>query len=56
VSLFSMWLGFFAGPRLVLGGGMRVSQVQLLQPPSPAVGGADPGRRSDQPPSVLHWP
>ena len=33
VSLFSMWLGFFAWYRgLVLGGVMRVSQVQLLQP------------------------
>ena len=33
VSLFSMWLGFFAWYRgLVLSGVMRVSQVQLLQP------------------------
>jgi drug/metabolite transporter (DMT)-like permease len=33
VTLFSMWLGFFAWYRgLVLGGVMRVSQVQLLQP------------------------
>ncbi|MCA0244750.1 MAG: DMT family transporter [Proteobacteria bacterium] len=33
VSLFSMWLGFFAWYRgLALGGVMRVSQVQLLQP------------------------
>ena len=33
VTLFSMWLGFFAWYRgLVLGGLMRVSQVQLLQP------------------------
>jgi drug/metabolite transporter (DMT)-like permease len=33
VSLFSMWLGFFAWYRgLVLGGVLRVSQVQLLQP------------------------
>src|SRR5512139_3846216 len=33
VSLFSMWLGFFAWYRgLVLGGVVRVSQVQLLQP------------------------
>ena len=33
VTLFSMWLGFFAWYRgLVLGGVLRVSQVQLLQP------------------------
>ena len=33
VSLFSMWLGFFAWYRgLQLGGMLRVSQVQLLQP------------------------
>lgn len=33
VSLFSMWLGFFAWYRgLALGGLLRVSQVQLLQP------------------------
>jgi drug/metabolite transporter (DMT)-like permease len=33
VTLFSMWLGFFAWYRaLVIGGVMRVSQVQLLQP------------------------
>jgi drug/metabolite transporter (DMT)-like permease len=33
VSLFSMWLGFFAWYRgLTLGGVLRVSQVQLLQP------------------------
>ena len=33
VSLFSMWLGFFAWYRgLALGGVMRVSQVQLVQP------------------------
>jgi len=33
VSLFSMWLGFFAWYRgLDLGGAVRVSQVQLLQP------------------------
>lgn len=33
VSLFSMWLGFFAWYRgLALGGVVRVSQVQLLQP------------------------
>ena len=32
-SLFSMWLGFFAWYRgLALGGVLRVSQVQLLQP------------------------
>jgi drug/metabolite transporter (DMT)-like permease len=32
-ALFSMWLGFFAWYRgLVLGGVVRVSQVQLLQP------------------------
>jgi drug/metabolite transporter (DMT)-like permease len=31
--LFSMWLGFFAWYRgLALGGVMRVSQVQLVQP------------------------
>jgi drug/metabolite transporter (DMT)-like permease len=33
VALFSMWLGFFAWYRgLALGGVVRVSQVQLLQP------------------------
>lgn len=33
VALFSMWLGFFAWYRgLVLGGMVRVSQVQLVQP------------------------
>ena len=33
VSIFSMWLGFFAWYRgLALGGTVRVSQVQLLQP------------------------
>ena len=33
VTLFSMWLGFFAWYRgLALGGALRVSQVQLLQP------------------------
>lgn len=33
VSLFSMWLGFFAWYRgLAIGGTLRVSQVQLLQP------------------------
>lgn len=33
VSLFSMWLGFFAWYRgLALGGLVRVSQVQLMQP------------------------
>ena len=33
VSLFSMWLGFFAWYRgLTLGGVVRVSQVQLMQP------------------------
>jgi drug/metabolite transporter (DMT)-like permease len=33
VSLFSMWLGFFAWYRgLQLGGMLRVSQIQLLQP------------------------
>lgn len=33
VSLFSMWLGFFAWYRgLAIGGTVRVSQVQLLQP------------------------
>jgi len=33
VMLFSMWLGFFAWYRaLALGGVMRVSQVQLIQP------------------------
>ena len=33
VALFSMWLGFFAWYRgLSLGGTLRVSQVQLLQP------------------------
>jgi drug/metabolite transporter (DMT)-like permease len=33
VTLFSMWLGFFAWYRaLAIGGTMRVSQVQLLQP------------------------
>lgn len=33
VSMFSMWIGFFAWYRgLALGGTVRVSQVQLLQP------------------------
>ncbi|HEX2010622.1 MAG TPA: DMT family transporter [Roseateles sp.] len=33
VSLFSMWLGFFAWYRaLAIGGTLRVSQVQVLQP------------------------
>lgn len=33
VTLFSMWLGFFAWYRgLALGGSLRVSQVQLVQP------------------------
>jgi drug/metabolite transporter (DMT)-like permease len=33
VALFSMWIGFFAWYRgLAMGGVMRVSQVQLLQP------------------------
>ena len=33
VSLFSMWLGFFAWYRaLAIGGTVRVSQIQLLQP------------------------
>ena len=33
VAVFSMWLGFFAWYRgLVLGGAVRVSQVQLVQP------------------------
>jgi len=33
VTLFSMWIGFFAWYRgLALGGALRVSQVQLLQP------------------------
>lgn len=33
LGMFSMWLGFFAWYKgLVLGGTMRVSQVQLLQP------------------------
>lgn len=33
VSLFSMWIGFFAWYRgLALGGTLRVSQVQVLQP------------------------
>jgi drug/metabolite transporter (DMT)-like permease len=33
VAVFSMWLGFFAWYRgLALGGTVRVSQVQLLQP------------------------
>ena len=33
VPLFSMWLGFFAWYRgLALGGTVRVSQVQLVQP------------------------
>ncbi len=33
VSLFSMWLGFFAWYRaLAIGGVMRVSQIQLVQP------------------------
>ena len=33
VALFSMWIGFFAWYRgLALGGAVRVSQVQLVQP------------------------
>ena len=33
VTMFSMWLGFFAWYRgLALGGTVRVSQVQLVQP------------------------
>jgi drug/metabolite transporter (DMT)-like permease len=33
MSVFSMWLGFFAWYRgLALGGTVRVSQVQLVQP------------------------
>ena len=33
VGLFSMWMGFFAWYRgLALGGALRVSQTQLLQP------------------------
>jgi drug/metabolite transporter (DMT)-like permease len=33
VAVFSMWLGFFAWYRgLALGGAVRVSQVQLVQP------------------------
>jgi drug/metabolite transporter (DMT)-like permease len=33
VAVFSMWIGFFAWYRgLALGGTVRVSQVQLLQP------------------------
>ena len=33
VSVFSVWLGFFAWYRgLQLGGMLRVSQIQLLQP------------------------
>jgi drug/metabolite transporter (DMT)-like permease len=33
ITVFSMWLGFFAWYRgLALGGALRVSQVQLLQP------------------------
>ena len=33
VTLFSMWIGFFAWYRgLSLGGTLRVSQVQLVQP------------------------
>src|SRR6185369_15066614 len=33
VALFSMWIGFFAWYRgLALGGTVRVSQVQLVQP------------------------
>ena len=33
LGVFSMWLGFFAWYKgLVLGGTMRFSQVQLLQP------------------------
>ena len=33
VGLFSMWIGFFAWYRgLALGGALRVSQTQLLQP------------------------
>jgi drug/metabolite transporter (DMT)-like permease len=33
VGIFSMWIGFFAWYRgLALGGALRVSQTQLLQP------------------------
>ena len=33
VAVFSMWLGFFAWYRaLAIGGTVRISQVQLLQP------------------------
>ncbi len=33
VTVFSMWLGFFAWYRgLAIGGALRVSQVQLVQP------------------------
>jgi drug/metabolite transporter (DMT)-like permease len=33
ITVFSMWLGFFAWYRgMALGGALRVSQVQLLQP------------------------
>ena len=33
VGMFSMWIGFFAWYRgLALGGALRVSQTQLLQP------------------------
>jgi drug/metabolite transporter (DMT)-like permease len=33
VTVFSMWLGFFAWYRgLAIGGAVRVSQVQLVQP------------------------
>jgi drug/metabolite transporter (DMT)-like permease len=33
VSVFSMWIGFFAWYRaLAIGGMVRVSQVQVLQP------------------------
>jgi drug/metabolite transporter (DMT)-like permease len=33
VAVFSMWIGFFAWYRgLALGGTVRVSQVQLVQP------------------------
>jgi drug/metabolite transporter (DMT)-like permease len=33
ISVFSMWLGFFAWYKaLALGGTVRISQIQLLQP------------------------
>ena len=32
VSLFSMWIGFFAGYRALALGAVRVSQIQLVQP------------------------